>query len=586
MDMSGNDESAKGGGVSAGLLMALAAAICLVAWFYYLLAPGRVKVEPPTMMFRDVAPEAGIDFVHNNGATEEELLPETMGSGVAVFDFDRDGWQDLLFMNSTYWPWENASEAESTTPALYRNRGDGTFEDVTDDSGLAVSLFGMGVATGDYDNDGWPDVFMTAVGGNRLFRNAGAGQFVEVTREGGVGGESNEWSASAAWVDLNNDGLLDLFVCNYVRWAKELGIELAFKLAGIGRGYAPQVNFTGAYSDLYLNNGDGTYSDVSRISGIEVLDEETGFPLGRSLAVAPIDLDLDGLLDLVVANHNMPHFVFRNLGNGRFEEIGASGLRTEGLPVGGAMGIDAARMPERDLPGWAVGSFANELNRVYFSSKSSLVFAEEALAGDDYAESTFQRFGLFFFDFDLDGRLDLLTANGYLEDQINRVQSMENYKRPADLYWNSGGRFENRFTPMTEEKAGSDLFQPILGRGAAYGDFDGDGDLDVVLTQNGGRPLLLRNDSALDRNWVRVKLEGRSSNRDGIAATVRLDVGTRVLSGTVMPTRSYLSQSELPLTIGLGRATRIRRMIVYWPNGDEQVVEDVPVNASVVVRQE
>lgn len=567
------------------LHLGLGATVGLVAWLYDTLSPSRAPARPPTILFENAACEAGIEFVHNKGAQGDALRPETMGSGVAIFDFDGDGSQDLLFANSTYWPWEQGSAMEQTTPALYRNDGSGRFEDVTAGSGLDVGLFGMGVATADYDNDGRPDVFLTAVGENRLYRNLGDGAFEDVTKTAGVAGEANAWSASAAWADLDNDGLLDLFVCNYVRWPEELGLELAFKLSAIGRGYGPRVNFTGAFCKLYLNSGDGTFADVSASSGVEILDPETGFPKGRSLAVAPIDLDEDGLLDLVVANHSGSNFVFRNLGGARFEEIGDAD-RASGDGPGFAMGIDAARLRDREAPGIAVGSFANELNGIYFSASDSLVFAEDALAKQGSAAEGLQRFGLFFFDFDLDGRLDLLTVNGYLEEEINQIDSADAYARPAGLYWNAGDGLGDRFVAMDATHAGDDLFRPVVGRGAAYGDLDGDGDLDVVITQNGGPPLLLRNESELDRSWLRVKLVGARSNRDGIGATVEVEVGTRLLQGAVMPTRSYLSQSELPVTFGLGRATRVRRVTVRWPSGEIQTLEDLPVNATVVARED
>ncbi len=576
------------GSVSPFLVLCLLAVAALVSWLYYALSPDRVPAVAPDLGFRDRAAEWGIDFVHNNGAAGDGLLPETMGSGVAVFDFDNDGRQDLLFVNSTYWPWEMREGLEATTPALYRNSGDGAFEEVTGDLGLDISLYGMGVAVGDYDNDGWVDLYLTAVGENRLFRNEQGRRFREVTERAGVAGADNEWSASAAWVDLDNDGLLDLFVCNYVRWAREVGIELAFKLAGIGHGYGPRVSFTGANCRLYLNNGDGGFRDATQTHGIEQVDALSGYPEGRSLAVAPIDIDRDGWIDLVVANHQQENFVYRNLGAARFQEIGASFRRGDAaldLPRS-SIGIDAVRLSDNDLLGLAVGSFANELSGAGAGAADSLVFAEEALAGDENAAETLQRFGIFFFDYDLDGRQDLLSVNGYLEDAINSIEAGDDFRRAARLYWNSGRSWGERFAATSPGQVGADLSRPIVGRGAAFGDLDGDGALDVVMTQNGGPPLVLRNEGDLGRSWARIKLEGRRCNRDAIGATVEVKVGTRLLRYTVMPTRSYLSQSELPITIGLGRATRVRGVTVHWPDGSTQTLDSIPLRETTLIVQE
>ena len=379
-------------------------------------------------------------------------------------------------------------------------------------------------------------------------------------------------------------GWLDLFVCNYVSWAKELGIELAFKLAGIGHAYGPQVNFTGAIPYLYLNNGDGTFRNAAAGSGLDLYDAQTGYPLARSLAVAPIDLDDDGRIDLVVANHEMDTFVFRNLGEGRFARIDElAGLdRDEG---DGAMGIDAARLSSEDPMGMGVGSFANELNQLYRGSGDSVVFSD-SLIHDPLGESALQRFGMFFFDYDLDGRLDLLAVNGYLEREINRIDPEMDFRRSAQLFWNGGVRARKRFMEADESLVGGDLFRPLVGRGAAFADIDGNGSLDVVITQNGGAPALLRNQAPAESNWLRLKLLGTRSNRDAIGAKVEVRVGHRSLSGRVMPTRSYLSQSELPVTIGLGRAWKASEVIVTWPDGSVQRFEDVPVNEETVLRQE
>ncbi|MDQ8186501.1 CRTAC1 family protein [Pelagicoccus sp. SDUM812002] len=572
--------SSQEGGPSLPLLcFTLLGSIVLVVSCFWLFSSGLLSERPPELEFQEVTQAAGIDFVHNNGASSDDLLPESMGSGVAFFDCDRDGDQDLLFVNSTYWPWEGKNFERDTTLALYINDGYGSFRDGTKEFGLAVSLYGMGVAVGDYDNDGWVDVFVTAVGENRLFRNIGGKQFTDVSTSAGVSGIANDWSSSAAWVDFDRDGLLDLFVCNYVRWPRELGIEMSFKLAGIGHGYGPQVNFTGTFPYLYLNNGDGTFREVARDNGFELIDPDTGFPLARSLAVAPVDVDNDGWLDLVIANHDRENFLFRNVKDGRFEEASGS---LEALGANSqSMGIDAVRLENEGLLGEGVGSFANEFSKYYQSLGDELIFSEGIGAEDN--EAALQRFGMFFFDCDLDGRLDMLAVNGYLERRINQLEEGRDFRRSAQLFWNGGARMERRFVPIAEEAGNRDLFQPVVGRGAAFADFNGDGALDFVITQNGGRPLLLQSRSGGENNWVRIQLVGTESNRDAIGAEVELRIGNRSLSRRVMPTRSYLSQSESLLTFGLGKAWKVREAIVRWPNGLVERFETIPLRELVVL---
>ena len=551
--------------------------------------PESALSEIPDARFTDVTAASGIKFVHNNGAYGDKLLPETMGGGVAFFDFDGDGAPDLLFINSTYWPWK-AAEAKGPAPtlALYHNDGRGHFEDVTAGSGLDVSLYGMGVAVGDYDNDGREDVFITAVGENRLFHNEGQGKFKEVTQAAGVGGEAEQWSTAAAWIDYDNDGDLDLFVGHYVRWSKEIDFEINYRLLGIGRAYGPPMNFAGTFPSLYRNDGHGKFTDVSQSSGIQVKNPATGLPMAKSLSVAPVDVDNDGWIDLVVANDTVQNFLFRNQRNGTFKEIGASSyiaFDAYGL-ARGAMGIDSARFRNDDALGIAIGNFANEMNALYVSQRDSLIFADEAITeGVGPASRLLLKFGLFFFDYDLDGRLDVLTANGHLEEEINKVQASQHYRQPAQLFWNRGVSRGISFVPVPPEKCGPDLFQPIVGRGSAFADIDGDGDLDVVMTQIGGPPLLLRNDQKTHHHWLRLKLVGTRSNRDAIGAWVKVRVGSQTLSRQVMPTRSYLSQSELPVTIGLGNASKIDALEIIWPGGQLQTPPLPSLDATTVIRQ-
>ena len=548
------------------------------------------RAEIPAARFTDVTAAAGITFAHSNGAYGDKLLPETMGGGAAFFDFDGDGDQDLLFVNSTYWPWK-AAEAKGPAPtlALYRNDGQGHFADVTAGSGLDVSLYGMGVAIGDYDNDGREDVFITAVGLNRLFHNEGQGQFKEATEAAGVGGEAGQWSTAATWIDYDNDGDLDLFVGHYVRWSKEIDLEVGYKLVGVGRAYGQPMNFAGTFPALYRNDGQGHFKDVSQASGLQVKNSSTGVPVAKTLGVAPVDLDGDGWIDLVVANDTVQNFVFHNQRNGTFKEIGAlSGIAFDSNGnTRGAMGIDAGRYRNDGTLGIGIGNFANEMTALYVSQRDPLAFTDEAIPeGVGPASRLLLKFGVFFFDYDLDGRLDLLTADGHLEEEITKIQQSQHYAQPAQLFWNCGASSGAGFTVATSEKCGPDLFKPIVGRGSAFADIDGDGDLDVVLTQLGGKPLLLRNDQQLKHHWLRLKLIGKKANRDAIGAWINLKLGSQLLSRQVMPTRSYLSQSELPVTIGLGQATRYEDLEIVWPGGQKQKVTQARLDGLTVVEQE
>ena len=533
----------------------------------------------PNAKFTDITAVSGIGFHHNNGATGDKLLPESMGSGVAFVDFDGDGDQDLLFVNGISWPWDNdkTPEHELTTAALYRNNGKGEFEDISKDSGLDVGLYGMGVAIGDYDNDALPDIYLTAVGANRLFRNLGNGKFVDVTYQAGVAGTDDEWSTSAAFADIDNDGDLDLFVCNYVRWSREIDFEVNYTLVGVGRAYGPPTNFEGTFPYLFRNDGDGKFTDISEPSGVQVRSSVTNVPMAKSLGVSPIDLDGDGWLDFVVANDTVHNFVFRNNKDGSFNEMGGiSGIGFDSNgKVRGAMGIDAARFRNDDSLGIGIGNFANEMTALYVSTPNNkLLFTDDSIIEGVGPDSRLLlKFGLFFFDYDLDGWLDLLTANGHLEEEITKVQKSQSYAQPAQLFWNCGVTSSNGgFATVDRSKSGPDLFKPIVGRGSAFADIDGDGDLDVVFTQLRGKPLLLRNDQTLGNQWLRIKLSGKTGNLEGIGSVLKLKSGNVTQWRLVTGTRSYLSQSETVATFGLGAESNEAELSVLWPDGTEQVL--------------
>ena len=545
-------------------------------------------VTVPQARFTDVTEAAGIRFVHNTGAYGAKLLPETMGAGVAFFDCDNDNDEDLLFVNGTYWPDHLPPGKEPTTMALYRNDGRGHFEEITKGSGLDIPIYGMGVAVGDYDNDGARDVFISAVRGNHLFRNLGAGKFQEVTAEAGVGGAPDGWSTAAAWVDYDNDGRLDLFVANYVRWSEEIDREVGYTLVGVGRAYGPPTNFQGVFPTLYHNEGNGRFADVSAQTGVQVKNSATGVPVAKSLGIAPVDLDADGWIDIVVANDTVQNFVFHNRKNGTFEELGAlSGIAFDSYGnARGAMGIDAAHFRNDSALGVAIGNFANEMTALYVSQNQPLTFSDEAITeGIGPASRLSLKFGVIFFDYDLDGWLDLLSTNGHLEEEITKVQTSQRYAQPAQLFWNAWATPRRGFLTVTAERAGADLFRPIVGRGSAFADIDGDGDLDLVFTQAGGAPLLLRNDQALNHHWLRVRLHGSTTNRDAIGAVLQFRLPGQIRQQQVMPTRSYLSQSALPVTFGLGKETQVEAIDVIWPGGKTQRVDVPGIDRSIDVTE-
>lgn len=580
-------------------LVAIVAIVAGVLWFLRRPAPTgpeqaiaaeaprvtETVADPPEVRFTDVTAASGIDFVHFNGAYGEKLLPESMGGGAAFFDFDNDGHQDLLLVNSSHWP-ERPAPGSRPTLKLYRNDGKGRFQDVTADAGLGVSLYGMGAAVGDYDNDGNVDVFVTAVGKNRLFHNLG-GRFEDVTDRSGLAPDPTAWSTCSTFVDVDNDGDLDLFACNYVKWSRDIDFKVDYRLTGIGRAYGPPTNYEGTYSRLYRNEGNGRFTDVSKEGGVQVDNPATGFPMGKALGVVPVDVDGDGWIDLIVANDTAAKFFFRNQGNGTFVEEGTgSGLAYDRMGnATGAMGIDAGRYRNDAELGVLVGNFANEMTSVYVSQGDPTLFADEAITEGIGAPSRLMlTFGLFLFDYDLDGRLDMLQANGHLEDEINKVDPSQQYRQPAQLFWNAGPDARQTFAFVPADTTG-DLARPLVGRGSAYADIDGDGDLDVIITQVGDKPLLLRNDQSTGHHWLRVKLVGKTANRDAIGAWVEVTAGGVTQRRQVMPTKSYLSQSELPVTFGLGTADRIESLKVIWPGGQEQTVAQVASDRLITVEQ-
>jgi len=508
----------------------------------------------PGFQFTDVTAQAGINFRHNNGAYGGKLLPETLGSGCAFLDYDADGWQDILLVNGSNWPGHSREyKSESTNLKLYRNNRNGTFSDVTRSAGLDIEMYGMGVAVGDYNNDGYPDILITCVGQNRLFRNTGKGTFVDVTKSSGLGNRQ-AFSTSALWFDFDRDGLLDLFVCNYVKWSEEHDVFCSRD--GKHKSYCTPEAYRGETCWLFHNRGNGTFEDVTATSGI--FDSSS-----KSLGVAVLDYDHDGWPDLLIANDTQPNKLYRNQRNGTFQDVAVDAgiaFSAEGKARAG-MGIDVADFDNSGSQGVAITNFDNEMVGLYRASGTN--FVDIALqSGVGPASKDKLGFGCIFLDADLDGALDLAVVNGHIDDTVRNVNGV-GYAQPPQLFLNDR---KGKFIDVSAE-LGSNFSQPKVGRGLAYGDFDRDGDFDLLITTNSGPAHLYRNDQKTKNQSIRFRLVGTKSNRDAIGATVKIFHGGVTQSRLVKGGSSYLSQSEFPVTFGLGQRNAIDRALIAWPSG-------------------
>ena len=512
----------------------------------------------PSFRLTDVTASAGLGFRHNAGGYGGKLLPETLGAGCAFIDYDADGWPDILLVNGMDWP---GHKRRRSTLALYRNNRNGTFTDVTRTAGLDVEMYGMGVAVGDFNNDGFPDVLVTCVGQNRLFRNTGRGAFVDVTRTSGLGGRTG-FSTSALWFDYDRDGLLDLFVCNYVKWTAEHDVFCS--LDGKQKSYCTPEAYRGDTCWLFHNRGNGTFEDVTATSG--VFDSSS-----KSLGVAMIDQD--GWPDLFVANDTQPNKLYRNLRNGTFKDIAVeAGLAfsAEGKARAG-MGADAADFDNSGTAGLVVTNFDNEMVGLYRPAGRGLYEDVALKAGIGAASRNTLGFGCGFLDVDLDGRLDLLVVNGHIDETVRNIRGNVGYAQPPHLFVNRGnGTFQDRAA-----EAGQEFARPRVGRGLAFGDFDRDGDVDVLMTANNAPAALFRNDQLAGNRSVRFHLTGTRSNRDAIGAVVRIVHDGTSQSRLVKTGSSYLSQSELAVTFGVGKRDRVARVVIAWPSGRTEEFKDV-----------
>ncbi|HSS76171.1 MAG TPA: CRTAC1 family protein [Thermoanaerobaculia bacterium] len=550
--------------VSAGLIPVLALGAAVPSK-----APVTGKSAAPAVKgvtFSDITAASGVKFTHNSGRSGKKYLPESLGSGVALFDADGDGWLDILLINGCDWD----PKGRTSLPALFHNNRNGTFTNVTKGSGLDVQTYGMGVAVADFDNDGREDVYITSLDGDRLFHNEGGGKFKDVTAASGI--KNVSFGTSAAWLDYDRDGKVDLFVANYVQWSRDK--DLWCSLDGSTKSYCTPESYKGTSSKLYHNLGGGKFEDVSQKAGI-------GDPNSKSLGVAVLDYNGDGWPDLFEANDTQPNKLYRNLGNGTFkdEALEAGVAFSEEGTARGAMGVDAADYDRSGRPHLLVGNFTNEMLALYHNEGSG-VFVDEAPSSTvGQASLLTLTFGVFFFDYDLDGLPDILAANGHLEEEINRVQPRIQYKEPPLLFRNLGkGKFASSASAV-----GREFGRPMVARGAAYGDLDNDGDLDVVFTTNHGPAVVFRNDGGNANHWLRVKTVGTKSNRDGLGTVVRIASAGGKQWATVHTGSSYCSQSEIAPTFGLGPDKVVQTLELEWPSGTRQRFTNVPANQVVTV---
>ncbi|HEX3875811.1 MAG TPA: CRTAC1 family protein [Bryobacteraceae bacterium] len=516
-------------------------------------------------VFTDVTNQAGIHFTHNSGRAGKKYLPETLGSGCAFFDADGDGWPDILLINDKDW----APRGRKSLLALYRNNHDGSFTDITRGSGLDIEMYGMGAAIGDYDNDGRDDVYITALDGDHLFHNEGNGKFRDATQSAGT--RNTSFGTSAAWLDYDRDGKLDLFVANYVQWSPAL--DLWCSLDGATKSYCTPESYKGASSRLFHNLGGGRFEDVAAKAGV-------GDPSSKSLGVTVLDYNGDGWPDIFVANDTQPNKLYRNNRNGTFTEEGMSA----GVAYGedgvarGAMGADSADYDRSGRPHLLVGNFSNQMLGLYHNEGNGL-FVDEAPSSTVGRVSLLSlSFGVFFFDYDLDGYPDIFAANGHIEDEIGRVQPKVAYREAPLLFRNLGkGKFENAGAAM-----GAAFNRPIVARGAAYADFDRDGDLDLLVSTNNGPAYLFRNDGGNRNHWLNVRLQGTKSNRDGIGAVVRVDSASGKQWSMVRSGSSYCSQSDLAVTFGMGKDATAS-LEIDWPSGTVQKIGNVAADRFLTI---
>ena len=532
--------------------------------------PSRGQSPAPPVLFTDITQSSGIRFVHHNGAFGGKYLPETLGPGCAFIDYDKDGWPDILLVDGQDWPGHR--EAASTLK-LYHNNRNGTFSDGTAAAGLAVSMYGLGAAIGDYDNDGYDDVFVTALGQSRLFHNNGNGTFTDVTAGAGLSG-INEFSTSAAWVDYDRDGKLDLLVANYVQWT--LAADLRCTLDGIHKSYCTPESYKGTSARLWHNLGSGKFEDATRRAGLYD-------PYSKGLGIAVLDYNNDGWPDVLIANDTQPNKLFLNNRNGTFTDNGiAAGvaLSEDGVARAG-MGVDAADYDRSGWPSIIISNFSNQMVSLYHNEGNGLFVDDAPRSSLGRATLLSLGFACFFFDYDLDGWPDIFIANGHLDNDIERIQKRIRYRQPPHLFRNLHGR---KFAEVTAS-SGASFSAPKVARGAAFADIDNDGDLDLLMTTNAGPAFVFRNDGGNRNHALRIRLQGTSSNRDGIGAVVRIDAGGEKQWQMLRSGSSYLSQNELVLTFGVGQRANVASVRIEWPSGTVDQLVNVAAGQTITVQE-
>ncbi|HEX2855613.1 MAG TPA: CRTAC1 family protein [Opitutaceae bacterium] len=536
-----------------------------LSWLFAHVFPAGPAEDAPAIRFTDVTAEAGLMFTHRQGGAD---APTTLAGAVVVLDFNQDGAPDLFFVNGAPWPWEESLEKRlGRNSALLRNDGRGHFIDVTAPAGLNVEMQGMAATAGDFDNDGLTDLFVTCVGPNHLFRNLGQGRFEDVTEEAGIGGEENTWSSGAAWIDFDRDGRLDLVVLHYARWPREVGLAQAFAIANIGRSYGAPTGFVSAFPSVYRNLGEGRFALVPDSAGLRDLDRETSRPTAQPLAIAPLDANGDGHLDLLITYQNSGPALFLSLPGGTFEKHAARADRQEGSAASLA---SASALPMG-------ANFQTDLRAQILPP---LALAPAARTADELPLALAGKLGVALADFNLDGRTEIFSGEGAAELHLNKFEPGRDFARPPAVMYHKGDAW-----PAVTWDAANPWVTPLAIRGAAVADFDGDGDSDVVIAQNNAGPILLRNDQRLDWPWLQLRLIATHSHSEAAGARVEVHTPRRVLQQTVGPALGFMAQSDSTLTFGLGDDTRVRKIVIRWPSGRIQELRPTALKQTLVVRE-
>jgi hypothetical protein len=568
-----NAENSPRGAISplVPVLVPIAVAAIIMGFVFTRLFPFSPKSEAaPSVRFTDVTRDSGLEYSHDNGVQFGRDTPTTLPGAVAFLDYDNDGHPDLFFVGGISWPWNTSAAGAAAPCALYHNDGRGHFTDVTRAAGLDVNMLGMGVAVGDYDGDGFPDIFVTGIGGNRLFHNQGNGTFVDVTDAAGVRGDDHLWSSGAVWIDIFGDGKLDLVVCNYARWAPESSLQDAFASEIAGPSYtAPSGGFVSAFPTVYRNLGNGKFVEISAKTGLNLMDRQTGYPRANPLAVAAVDANGDGRLGLLFSYQTGGDTLFLNQGDGTFRLwIPPATVRREG-ELAGLVGGGALAFARQSQPADRLGVL-----------RASWLALTPVVDDENYCHLG-DKLGVALLDYDLDGRMDIVSTNALAEPGLAHFEHGRDFPAAPSLLWNNG----HGWVPGRVSAGETAITGPLVARGIAVADVYGNGKLDIVIAQNGGPPRLLRNDQKLHNSWLRIDLVGTRCQRDAGGARVEVHTPSGVLVQTMEPAMGFMAQSEKTLTFGLGGDDRVRKVVVRWPDGAIQEVHPSGVNRRLVITE-